>query len=302
MRDLPPVWNRARRKRRSVINHEEMLWEVMRMLFSYSSVPETQPGWHVALRRKRIQQAKEALEKAKAEKDYQTAEFWPRAIKELKSGSLAPIWGRFDYWVESTDEIDTSPEYENSIVRVNDAPHLPDFAHRFFQRRMHPFRHFYVTDGVAHEVVRSHWKGTFKDGKISVQHGGASARLQQMFVVMANKWSNSLRYMMFDEEFRQDMASEIILHLLIAMSKFDPTHGAKPYSYYMSCMNSASYHFLRKEMRYLDIKRNYHREMLTHHPEHGEDLAPPRVVRQIEGDLYDPLWSMGDDEDTERDT
>ena len=302
MRTLPEPHARRKRKKARFVNPHEMHWEVMKTIGSFCSEPEIQKGWQVRLRRKRIEQAKEAREEAKAERDYQSVQFWDRAIEELKKGSPAPIWVRFDYWVESTDEIDTGPEFDNCIVRVNGAPHIPDFMHRFHERRMHPFRNFYIVDGVAHEVIRSHWKGTFKDGRISVQGGKATPRLAALFVDMSRRWANSLRYMMFDDELREDMASEIALALHVSMTKFDPTHGAAPYSYYMACMNSASYHFIKKELRYFDIKRIWHREVLTHHPDHGEDLAPPRQVAAIEGEFADPLWSMGDDANTVRET
>ena len=299
-----PTRGLGRRRRTFFIDPDELDHEILRAIASYSSKPDHTKGWLAPLRDRRVAYAEGKLAEAERYKNYMNRNFWKRAIKELKATDYKKtgmLYAMYDYWVESMDEIDTSPEYEGMIVRVETDSHIPKSSRKTMRKHMVPYRTYRIQDGEAIETVRSHWKGAIDTGKLSMRGGQASPRLQVMFMEMAEHWCKSIRFRKFDEEIREDMAQEIRVSLLSNMLKFRPTYGSRAFSYYCSCMHSATYHFLNREMRYLDIKRNWTHETLMLHPEQADEFddRKERGFNEMEDELL-ALFDAGDDESTVR--
>lgn len=138
---------------------------------------------------------------------------------------LAPEYALFDAVVTSLDKL--TPEFlaaviiskaaklssktepvdpasinpETVVFRVMTDSHLPPESDEKRRKKSStgewvtkpnfpPFKHYVLIDGVPTEVGRSHWKDGLHNGTFCIVHGKISNRLAQMFMILAEQYSN----------------------------------------------------------------------------------------------------------------
>jgi len=172
---------------------------------------------------------------------------------------------------------------EGIVVRVMTYEHIPLDPDRVRKSRVTdqsyartsfpPFKHYVLENGVAREVLRSHWKGGFDNGHFVADHGRINNRLAMMFMLLVERYSrrgNWRGYTYVDE-----MRSQALLQLSQIGLQFDESKSDNPFAFYTTAIRNCFTRVLNLEKKSQNIR---------------DDLlimsgAAPSYTRQIDNEL-----------------
>lgn len=116
-----------------------------------------------------------------------------------------------------------------------------------------PFKHFVQdSEGNWQEVVRSHWSGTLKRGKFSVDHGGLTNHLGAMFLKLCERYS--LRSNWRGYSYIDEMRGQALIQLTQIALQFDESKSNNPFAYYTAAVTNSFTRVLNVEKRQRDIR------------------------------------------------
>ena len=116
-----------------------------------------------------------------------------------------------------------------------------------------PFKHFVQdSEGNWQEVVRSHWSGTLKSGKFSVDHGKLTNHLGAMFLKLCERYS--LRSNWRGYSYIDEMRGQALIQLTQIALQFDESKSNNPFAYYTAAVTNSFTRVLNVEKRQRDIR------------------------------------------------
>jgi hypothetical protein len=172
---------------------------------------------------------------------------------------------------------------EEIVFRVMTYDHIPldterkrkarTESEKYVRLNFPPFKHYVLINEKPKEVGRSHWKGDFRKGNFSQEHGKISPLLATMFMRLVEKYSqrgNWRNYTYLDE-----MKSQALLQLSQIGLRFDESRSDNPFSYYTAAVANSFTRILNIEKR----NQNIRDDILT------MSGAAPSSTRQLENAL-----------------
>lgn len=116
-----------------------------------------------------------------------------------------------------------------------------------------PFKHFVQDEeGNWKEVIRSHWKGTLKQGSFSVDHGQLTNHLGAMFLKLCERYS--LRSNWRGYSYIDEMRGQALIQLTQIALQFDESKSNNPFAYYTAAVTNSFTRVLNVEKRQRDIR------------------------------------------------
>ena len=164
------------------------------------------------------------------------------------------------------DEFEVNPKkipQTDLVVRLMTWEHIPlepgrknnpkSLADHRSKVNFPPFKHFVQDEeGAWHEVVRSHWKGTPKRGKFSVDHGQLTNHLGAMFLKLCERYS--LRSNWRGYSYIDEMRGQALIQLTQIALQFDESKSNNPFAYYTAAVTNSFTRVLNVEKRQRDIR------------------------------------------------
>ena len=102
------------------------------------------------------------------------------------------------------------------------------------------------------EVLRSHWKGGFENGKFSISHGRLTNQLVRLFMLMVDKYGTSGNWSGYS--YLEDMKCSALAQLCEVALKFEENESKNPFSYYTQIIAMKFTATLKQEKRQAEIK------------------------------------------------
>lgn len=178
-------------------------------------------------------------------------------------------------WTASGGKLSTKPKIADSevdpkkiptanlVLRVMTWDHIPLAPGRKtnpknpadFRAKVNfpPFKHYIMDENDEwQEVVRSHWKGTVKSGKFSVDHGHLTNRLGAMFLKLCERYS--LRSNWRGYSYVEEMRGQALIQLTQIALQFDESKSQNPFAYYTAACSNSFTRILNTEKRQRDIR------------------------------------------------
>lgn len=164
------------------------------------------------------------------------------------------------------DEFEVNPKkipQTDLVVRLMTWEHIPlepgrktnpkSLADHRSKVNFPPFKHFIQNDDSTwKEVVRSHWSGTLKRGKFSVDHGQLTNHLGAMFLKLCERYS--LRSNWRGYSYIDEMRGQALIQLTQIALQFDESKSNNPFAYYTAAVTNSFTRVLNVEKRQRDIR------------------------------------------------
>ena len=116
-----------------------------------------------------------------------------------------------------------------------------------------PFFHYRVNDeGQPYIVGKSHWVGSFDNGKFSKTHGAMTDKLAQMFIKLCERYATRSNWRGYT--YNEEMRGQALLQLSIIGLQFDESKSANPFAYYTAAITNSFTRILNIEKRNQNIR------------------------------------------------
>ena len=151
-----------------------------------------------------------------------------------------------------TDFVFRFPTYEHApkeFVSVS-ATRKRDPIERF---NFAPFKQFVLNeDGELVEVARSHWKGPIEGGSFCTEHGRLTDKLGIYISRIVDRYGR--RGNLRGYSYLDDMKSEVTLHLVNKILKFDETQSNNPFAYVTRIVENNFKRAITNEKRHQNLR------------------------------------------------
>jgi len=129
------------------------------------------------------------------------------------------------------------PVLDTTRMRVN----FPPFEHYRIDENKQPFL-----------VGRSHWRGDFKNGEFSKEHGQMTRKLATMFMKLCERYATRSNWRGYT--YNEEMRGQALLQLSQIGLQFDESKSQNPFAYYTAAITNSFTRILNLEKKNQNIR------------------------------------------------
>jgi len=116
-----------------------------------------------------------------------------------------------------------------------------------------PFEHYRIDENKQPFVVgRSHWRGDFKNGEFSKDHGQMTRKLATMFMKLCERYATRSNWRGYT--YNEEMRGQALLQLSQIGLQFDESKSQNPFAYYTAAITNSFTRILNLEKKNQNIR------------------------------------------------
>jgi hypothetical protein len=116
-----------------------------------------------------------------------------------------------------------------------------------------PFEHYRLTEDKQPVLVgRSHWRGDFKNGEFSKEHGQMTRKLATMFMKLCERYATRSNWRGYT--YNEEMRGQALLQLSQIGLQFDESKSQNPFAYYTAAITNSFTRILNLEKKNQNIR------------------------------------------------
>ncbi len=116
-----------------------------------------------------------------------------------------------------------------------------------------PFEHYRLTEDKQPFLVgRSHWRGDFKNGEFSKEHGQMTRKLATMFMKLCERYATRSNWRGYT--YNEEMRGQALLQLSQIGLQFDESKSQNPFAYYTAAITNSFTRILNLEKKNQNIR------------------------------------------------
>ena len=116
-----------------------------------------------------------------------------------------------------------------------------------------PFEHYRITEDKEPFLVgRSHWRGDFKTGEFSKDHGTMTRKLATMFMKLCERYATRSNWRGYT--YNEEMRGQALLQLSQIGLQFDESKSQNPFAYYTAAITNSFTRILNLEKKNQNIR------------------------------------------------
>jgi hypothetical protein len=116
-----------------------------------------------------------------------------------------------------------------------------------------PFEHYRIDENKQPFVVgRSHWRGDFKNGEFSKEHGQMTRKLATMFMKLCERYATRSNWRGYT--YNEEMRGQALLQLSQIGLQFDESKSQNPFAYYTAAITNSFTRILNLEKKNQNIR------------------------------------------------
>ena len=116
-----------------------------------------------------------------------------------------------------------------------------------------PFEHYRLTEDKEPFLVgRSHWRGDFKTGEFSKDHGQMTRKLAMMFMKLCERYATRSNWRGYT--YNEEMRGQALLQLSQIGLQFDESKSQNPFAYYTAAITNSFTRILNLEKKNQNIR------------------------------------------------
>ena len=166
---------------------------------------------------------------------------------------------------------------QSPLLVEGEAPAVDEVKKKHVKCNFPPFYHYRYEAGNLIQVGKSHWKGSYDDGKFtgefSTKHGYMTEKLAMMFMKLCERYATKGNWRGYT--YNDEMRGQALLQLSTVGLQFNEFKSQNPFAYYTAIVNNAFTRVLNIE------KRN---QVIRDDILEANDLTPS-YTRQNENDM-----------------
>jgi hypothetical protein len=116
-----------------------------------------------------------------------------------------------------------------------------------------PFEHYRLDENKQTVLVgRSHWRGDFKNGEFSKDHGQMTRKLATMFMKLCERYATRSNWRGYT--YNEEMRGQALLQLSQIGLQFDESKSQNPFAYYTAAITNSFTRILNLEKKNQNIR------------------------------------------------
>jgi hypothetical protein len=116
-----------------------------------------------------------------------------------------------------------------------------------------PFEHYRLSEDKEPFLVgRSHWRGDFKTGEFSKDHGQMTRKLAMMFMKLCERYATRSNWRGYT--YNEEMRGQALLQLSQIGLQFDESKSQNPFAYYTAAITNSFTRILNLEKKNQNIR------------------------------------------------
>lgn len=141
-------------------------------------------------------------------------------------------------------------EEDDPLAELLDIPVLDE---KHVRLNFPPFYHYRLdANKIPFQVGKSHWKGDFKNGEFSKDHGNATRTLATMYIKLCERYATRSNWRGYT--YNEEMRGQALLQLSQIGLQFDESKSQNPFAYYTAAITNSFTRILNLEKKNQNIR------------------------------------------------